>query len=408
MELDDDTILRRLREIVVAPPPVAFPTGITFSVAWPPLANYASAGGVDASRPPFWSLAYVHDGDRPDVAAQVTAVCAAGLRFCDYRMRSASAEMLLAALRILVQECCALKAMHLSLRGALRDTIGSWVPGKMQFAVDNMLAVVDGEGAYHGAEPIVGWQTDDDELQRARARFNALLERVLHWRTNITTGVKIRGALLETYRNHGDIMDSWEVVLTDPLAAGGNINRVGFHDGHTKYESLVEEVETADQTTRILSYLPTIKIELGTPRTTDILASAKKNANIQKYTRALIQHYVALRSLLASCHMRSDNSPWHGIPDMVQLDESHSNPRSIIIFKAAWYVAVFADKLWSLLSQYEKKGQIEPGWMGERKNKARLRKVLRKMTQVAVLTQADAWREEKRYAQLGEGETKYW
>lgn len=138
----------------------------------------------------------------------------------------------------------------------------------------------------------------------------------------------------------------------------------------------------------------------------DHSATIKRNKSIEIFARTLIQHSVALRALLSTTKpLAGETSPFDGLPTVVQLDQSNGNPRSIMIFKAAWLVVMWADQLWDMLRRHEKKGQIDESWA--RDKKPMLRKALEDMTEEAVMEQVCAEREGRRYSQV-QGSVKYW
>lgn len=134
-------------------------------------------------------------------------------------------------------------------------------------------------------------------------------------------------------------------------------------------------------------------------------ASAKTNGHLKTLTRILAQQYVALHALLNTYLNNDPSSPFHELPKTIQLDEYHSNPLSIMVFKSAWLVLQMADKLWRDVEKYGTMGWLSESWL--QKEKAELKGKLESMSEVAVIAQLDAAVEALRYWEAPTGQ-KYW
>lgn len=145
-------------------------------------------------------------------------------------------------------------------------------------------------------------------------------------------------------------------------------------------------------------------------RSIDASASQHENKLIRTKARVLIQQYIALRALLYSCDVLPPcaPTPFPGLHNIVQLDETHSNARSIMIFKAVWLVVAEAEKLWDSILQHGGEGRINPWWTNSKK--AGLRRELEIVTEIAVTTLVDGAREGMRYRAVVEsgGQRRYW
>lgn len=131
-------------------------------------------------------------------------------------------------------------------------------------------------------------------------------------------------------------------------------------------------------------------------------ASAKINGQINTFIRVLSQQYSALYALLNTYVNNDPSSPFHDLPKVIQLDEHHSNPRSIMVFKSAWLVLQMADKLWRDVEKYGKKAWLSEHWL--QREKADLKGKLESMSEVAMSAQVDAAVEALRYWEAPTGQ----
>lgn len=195
---DDLAILESVRQIAGAPPPFDFPTDIAFRVAFPRLEKYLSVDGMNASNLHYWEFTAAHSCGRDDIWELLAAVSVAGVRCVGRRNRigNQSPEAFLNDLRLLAGAVFRLNDLCFFARNDQPWKLQLWRAEKMEFVVDCMLAVIDGEKAYYGTRPLAGYLSDSQELQLLRDRFDAVIERVVHWPKYITAGSKLTGLLI--------------------------------------------------------------------------------------------------------------------------------------------------------------------------------------------------------------------
>lgn len=225
-EMSPQDVLNRLLQVAAAPPPFQSPVGLWLKVTFPPLSEfYACFCGKDATDAACWTFFEWHHDGIKDIREMLAGICTAGYHFCARRVGNGdtSPEARLGDLSILVKAVFALQQYPYSRRLKYAGGLELWMADKLNFVVGNMLAVVEGEGAYHGAQPITNAHLDRIETQCLRDRFAAVIDRVVDWPRLIASNIHPTGTLIDSCLDSKQIK-VLALAFTQPAAQHGSMD----------------------------------------------------------------------------------------------------------------------------------------------------------------------------------------